>query len=365
MSIPYLVKDSGSGMAVTILLIAFLASAALHIMVADMLILAGKNEQIPSLLNRYISSVGGSDLGRGRGYIKKALSIILFLMIVFFMVSVLSAYVQGGAQIIGSLFNLSELPSFIIIFVLCATPSFFGLRAIGLGEKYTVTLIIVVSLVLFIVSAFNIRNPLLISGGGILDGIRLYGMVMFCFGAVFSVPQVVAGLGLDKKRITLAIGGGLLINLGLMVIISMGVILFSKEITELAIIGWGSALGRPVELLASLFILCAMLTSFWSISLALSDTLKGRLKLGNGLSWLAATLPVLLIAALPTHGFSDLLQMASGIVAMITTIMLIPAYINALKSRREATILGNVGKNPVFIGVVAVLYLLMAVGAFV
>ena len=90
----------------------------------------------------------------------------------------------------------------------------------------------------------------------------------------------------------------------LILVITLMAILVSEEVTEMAIIGWGNAVGIWATVLGSGFVLLAVLTSYWSTSYALAVILKERLGWQYRTSWLAATLPTLVIAL---SGFTNFL----------------------------------------------------------
>ena len=56
-------------------------------------------------------------------------------------------------------------------------------------------------------------------------------------------------------------------------------------------IGWSKGIGSWAEMVGSLFTILAMLTTYWSISLALADIVEEQLKLSRRLCWVIATLP--------------------------------------------------------------------------
>lgn len=104
---------------------------------------------------------------------------------------------------------------------------------------------------------------------------------MFSLSALFSVPQAVEGLSHSdsgKEKIGGSIALGLMINLLITIAISVCAIIASDEVTEVAIIGWSESLGIYVKIFASLFVAFAMVTSYWAISLALSDIVKEQME---------------------------------------------------------------------------------------
>jgi amino acid permease len=138
-------------------------------------------------------------------------------------------------------------------------------------------------------------------------------------------------------------------------------------VTEVAIIGWGSAVGPWALILGSVFAFLGLLTSYWSIAYALAVVIVERLNWGYRLSWLVATLPAFVMAIVGLAGFLEYMRYAGGAMAVLMALLIPPALL--ISRREKANImpefsLGNWG-NIVMCVVVFIAYLLMAVGSVV
>ena len=183
--------------------------------------------------------------------------------------------------------------------------------------------------------------------------------------AIFSVPQITQGLSWNKKLIPKAITLGVVINALVtlsIVVLTLGV---STSVDEVAVISLGKALGGWASIVGSVFVLFAMLTSYWSVSFALAVVVKERVKTSQRKSWLTATLPSFVLVLLSTQGFLDYMTMASGAIALLVAFMVVP-LLNS--SRRNGAVtdpewhLGVFGSR-VFQLIVIVGFIAMAVGA--
>lgn len=139
----------------------------------------------------------------------------------------------------------------------------------------------------------------------------------------------------------------------------------STEVDEVAIITLGRALGPWASITGSVFIIFAMLTSYWAVSYALATVIEERLKTAPRPSWLIATLPSFALVIMLSRGFLDFMEMASGTIALLVALMVIPLF-NA--ARREGRVkkpefqLTNLGTVTFQLMVVAG-YLAMAIGS--
>ena len=183
---------------------------------------------------------------------------------------------------------------------------------------------------------------------------------MFAFSAFFSVPQATAGLGGDGAKIKKAVFLGILNNFVLILVITVCALLASTEVTEVAMIGWSRGIGSWAELVGSEFTVLAMLTTYWSISLALADIVAEQLHWGREPCWLVATAPSLAMTFLGLGGFLEFMRLAGGLIAILIALLVVPAY---RRCRAEAgpSLLGRWGGGAVQAAIVLA-YLLMAVG---
>jgi len=180
--------------------------------------------------------------------------------------------------------------------------------------------------------------------------------------AFFSVPQAVEGLNKDKKKIKKAVFLGLGVNFMLILVISFCALWASARITEVAMVGWSEGIGLWAQLVGSIFTLLAMLTTYWSLSLALAGMIEEMTKLDSRLCWLIATLPSMILVLFELGDFMELLRTAGGLIAIVVAVMVVPSYRNA---RREVPG-GILEKSGTCLEILIILaYLLMAVGSVV
>lgn len=349
MAMPYLAAQNGAVIALIILLASFAASYVLHIMIAELSIKSGNSAQIIELFSKY----------HFQGKHKKLMTGIFFVVMALVLFTNLAAYISGAAEIICEMLGLSMVLSRLLFYIIAASVVFFGLKVVGVSEKLAVGAIFAVIGVLAVFSLFNVRNTLPMAVGTINQGLAYFGMVMFAFSAFFSVPQAVKGLDGDISKVKKAVFLGLLNNLILMVVICFCAIVSSTEITELAMIGWSRGIGAWAEIAGSVFTILAMLTTYWSISLALADIVDEQLHLDRRICWLIATVPSLVLTFLGLGGFMEFMRLAGGLIAIMIAIGVVPAYRKCRKEPGEV-LLKNGGNAMQMIIMLA--YVLMAVG---
>ena len=353
LSMPYMAARNGLILSTLILILSLLTSYVLHLMIAEIALKEGNGGQIISCLNRFLF----------RGKAKQVLTAIFFVLMAVILVTNLAAYISGAEEIIVGLLPIPSIAAKLLFYVVAASVVLFGLKAVGVSEKIAVTVIFALIAALAAASLLNVRNPLSLSAGSLNDALAYYGLAMFAMSAFFSVPQAVEGLDGDTKKIRKAVFLGLLNNFILILVISVCSLLSSTEITELAMVGWSAGIGLWAQLIGGLFTVLAMLTTYWSLSLALGGIVDDMLHTGTKISWILATLPSLILVLFNVAGFLDLMRTAGGLIAIIIAVMVVPAYHNARRDVPENNLLRRSGL-PLEI-VIVVAYILMAVGSVV
>lgn len=352
MSMPYLAARIGFINACIVLIIAFAASYVLHLMIADLSLKTENGGQIIACLNQFLF----------KGKLKKVLTFSFFGLMLAILFTNLTGYITGAEEILVSLLPISPVAAKLLFYVLAAAVVIFGLKAVGVSEKISIAVIFALIGVLAIASFFRPAHEVPLFTFDVNGVMAYFGMAMFSLSAFFSVPQAVEGLNGDKKKIKKAVFLGFLNNFILIIVINFCALLASSEVTEVAMTGWSAGIGLWAQIVGGIFTLLAMLTTYWSLSLALSDIVRETVKLNEKLSWLIATLPSLVLALVNLGGFMGIMRTAGGLISIIIAVMVVPAFINSKKSGGESILSHN---GPIVCGLMILAYILMGVGSIV
>ncbi|MCI8468890.1 MAG: hypothetical protein HFJ75_05315 [Eggerthellaceae bacterium] len=352
MTLPFLVDRAGLIPGLAIVAVAFFFSYVMHMMLAEITIGSGKGSQIISVFRTYLF----------RGPHGNAFVMALFVLTALVLITNLAAYVAGGAEVLEAA-GLPPLAAKLAFYAIAAAVVFFGLKVLGISEALSISMIIVIVAVLAGASLLSWRNPLPVDVVGQPNELlAFFGMAMFSFVAFFSVPQAVEGLGRDPQKVRRAILIGLGMNFLFIVVIVLCALGSSARITELGIIGWSEGIGLWAQVVGSLFTLLAMLTTYWSISLALSDILQEQTRWDRRLCWLIATLPSLLLVLLNLGSFLEIMRTAGGLIAILMAFMVVPAFRRCRKANGRVLLPDALAGTPVQ-AIVLAAFLLMAVGS--
>ena len=195
--------------------------------------------------------------------------------------------------------------------------------------------------------------------------LALYSMVVFATSANQAVIQVVKGLDGNPGKIRSCIFIGFGLSSIFVLIVTMTVLLGTKgEITkELAYMQLGESIGSWAVVLAGILSLFALLTTFWSNTLALRDVVHEQIGTGNRISWLIATIPCILFAVFGVNSFIILTRIMSGVVVLVS-VMLVLTYGKSRRKAGASPICGVIGTVP-FQVLMVISTIISAVGSLI
>jgi len=352
MAVPFLAARNSFVSVVLIILAAFFCNVLLHFMIAELSYNCGGLQMVKCF---------ETFLFRGRG--KTALTWAAFALFGFSVIINISGYIIGAAEAIVA---LVPMPLWLetIFFALAGGVVLFGLKAVGIFEKYTVLLIYGIVALLAVAVAFVPWAPLPAVTQSANAALALFGMGMFALAANQSVIQAVKGLGGEAKKIRLSIVLGIGLDAVLVLALTTATLLGSQgQVTELALLGLSRGVGSWAVWIGSLFTALALVTTFWSSTLNLRDIVHEQLHLGNKLCWLLAALPSFLIAVLGLGTFLSFTRIVSAI-SVIGGLLLIITYGISRRQANESPICGRWGSAP-FQWLIIAASVLAAVGSLI
>lgn len=352
LSVPYLASHNSFRETVFILIFAYLVALVLHLIIAEL-----------SYNNNGAQFVKCFDSELFAGKIKTVLTWTAFILLGVSVIVNVSAFLTGAAAVFAQWFGLPDFVGILIFYVLGAGVVFVGMKLVGICEKYAVIAMVIVMGVIFVATLMRGTEALPTDWRGFNNALALFGMISFSLSAVMSTPQVVKGLGGDKKRIRSSIALGLAVNASLIFLITLTTLLGTGgDVSEKgAFVDLARRFGGWVAVVGYVFTLLALATSFWANTLNLRDIVSEQTGWGRRLSWLIASLPCLVLAMLGLDSFVGFTRFAS-IIQVVTGIGIIVAYNFSRRRVGKSPICGVFGSLPFQILVVA-FTLLASVGA--
>ena len=335
-AVPYLATRNSILDVVWMVALAYIVNVILHLIIAEL-----------SYNNGGVQLVKSFEGELFHGAAKKVFSWAVFVVYGLAIMVGVSGNINGGAQIFTSWFGLPMWTAQLAYYVVAGCVVFMGMKAVGIAQKYAVILLIGIVAAMTVGTCIRPINALHTAEFHWNNLLALYSMVVFATSANQAVIQVVKGLDGNPRKIRKTIFIGFALSSVLVLIVTMTVLLGTRgAITkELAYLQLGESIGKWAVILAGIFSLLALLTTFWSNTLALRDVVHEQIHAGNRISWLIATVPCILFAIFGVSSFIILTRIMSGVVILVS-IMLVITY---GKSRRKAgvsPICGVIGTVP-------------------
>ena len=351
LSVPFLASRNNWHDIIWIAALAYCMNLLLHFMIAEL-----------SLNNNGAQFIKCFENELFVGKLKMACTWLAFGLLGFSVVVNVSGFITGAAAVFSAWFHLPSVVGMLLFYVLAASVVYIGMKLVGICEKIAVISMFGVIGILFVATMLSETTELPTKFYSNNNMLALYSMIAFSLSAVMSVPQVVKGLEGDEKGIRRAIAAGTGLNMGLILLITFMTLLGCSNVTENgALVDLSGHLGGWVSIIGYVFSLLALATSFWANTLNLRDIVNEQTKWGEKISWLAATLPCLVIALVGVQSFVGFTRMAS-VVQVLTGVGVIVAYNRSRERTGTSLICGRLGSLPFQILAVAA-SLVASVGA--
>lgn len=259
-------RNAGWPVLLTWLVVAGLFSIVSMLYVAEATLRTAKPLQLSGLAEKYVGKIG---------------SWLIFFSVGATSFCSLIAYTSGCGKILSEFFGISvELAS--VIFALGATSVvWLGLKATGVAEKYLSSGMTAMLILLVGASVFSARVPLAdILYAHWTYAVPVFNIAVFCYAVQYIVPEISRGFTHEPQKLVPSILAGAGISFVILALVPLAVFLMLPvdEITEVASLSWGRALGSPIFFfVVNIFAFCAMLTSFWAISESFLTNMIDRL----------------------------------------------------------------------------------------
>ena len=335
-AVPYLATRNSMLDVVWMVGLAYIINVILHLIIAELSYNNGGAQLVKSFEGELF-----------HGTMKKVFSWFVFVVYGLAIMVGVSGNINGGAQIFVNWFDLPLPAAQVLYYLLAGSVVFMGMKAVGIAQKYAVVLLMGIVAVMTIATLLRPLNALYAAPFHLNNLLALYSMIVFATSANQAVIQVVKGLAGNAKKIRAAIFIGFGLSSLFVLVVTMSVLLGTKtDINkELAYMQLGESLGSWAVILAGIFSLFALLTTFWSNTLALRDVVHEQIGIGNRLSWLWATIPCVLFAVFGVSSFIVLTRVMSGVVVLVS-IMLVLTYGKSRRKAGTSPICGMIGTVP-------------------
>ena len=235
--------------------------------VAESALRTKKPLQLPGLAEKYVGKVG---------------SVLIFISVCANSIGCMVAYTTGSGNILCTLLGLPNWAGSLLFTVPCVLVVWFGLKATGLWEKFMSTGMVVLLGIIVIASFLSGKAD--VSRAVYANwtyAVPLLSSAIFCYIAQYAVPELARGMRHTPKKLPVAIILGMFITGVLLAVVPLAVLSLTgaEEVTQVATLAWGQALGAWALYTANIFALCAMMTSYWAVGGSMLTNIVDMFKL--------------------------------------------------------------------------------------
>lgn len=235
--------------------------------VAESALRTKKPLQLPGLAEKYVGKVG---------------SVLIFISVCANSIGCMVAYTTGSGNILCTLLGLPNWAGSLLFTVPCVLVVWFGLKATGLWEKFMSTGMVVLLGIIVIASFLSGKAD--VSRAVYANwtyAVPLLSSAIFCYIAQYALPELARGMRHTPKKLPVAIILGMFITGVLLAVVPLAVLSLTgaEEVTQVATLAWGQALGTWALYTANIFALCAMMTSYWAVGGSMLTNIVDMFKL--------------------------------------------------------------------------------------
>ncbi|MGI5853486.1 MAG: aromatic amino acid transport family protein [Bacillota bacterium] len=321
LSLPYAARTGGFPAVIITAVLCTFFSMISHLFITEAMLRTPEVTQLTGLFRNYLFKGKA-----GRYYLG-----FLFAITIGVAIPALTAYILGGAEALQAVTGWQRSTCLACFFIPGIAVVWLGL---GIAGKLQKIVSLAMGGIIIGLTVFSILRPdfepsrlTVLYAPGIWP---LLSVGIFTCMSQTSVPEIVRGLAHKPALIPKAIRTALLINLAFVIVIPISIfgLLNTQDISQVATVSWGKALGPVGFLVANVFAFFALITSFWGTAAAILTNIVDMFhfpsdwQIGSRLIAFAITvLPSIILIAFNLVGFVELIQIAGSIGGVLLALL--------------------------------------------
>jgi tyrosine-specific transport protein len=286
LGIPYVVYQAGFWTGMLMIISLGIAIMMLNLYLGEIALRTQKKHELAGYAEKYLGPWGKR---------------FMFLSMIIGSYGALTAYIIGVGATARAILGGNEIIYSVVFFIALSIIVYLGLKAVGKTELYLQSILLLVVLSIIAYGVFLI-NPKNLMGFDITNIFIPYGTIFFALLGTAAIPEVREVLRREPKLMRRAILTGSIIPVVLYALFALAVVgtvgssfdfLAANE--RIATVALGEVLGEWVNILANIFAVLTMATSFLTIGLALRWMYQYDYGIRKHTAWaLTVFLPIIL-----------------------------------------------------------------------
>ncbi|MCX6786005.1 MAG: hypothetical protein NTZ18_04105 [Candidatus Komeilibacteria bacterium] len=319
LGLPYAIYQAGFLTGMILLVVLFLAVLLVNLQFGEIVLSTAATHQLTGYAEKYLGK-------RGKYF--------MFIVAIIGFYGALLIYIIGEGQALAALTGGNAVVYSLLFFLFTSLLVYLGLTVISEVEFLltSLVLLVVAAIALFSWPHLNWNNFAQLNLSKIL---LPYGVIFFSFGGLSAIPQMKQVLRGREQQLKKNIIIGTSIPLVIYLLFAFVVIGVSGiKVTEVATVGLGAILGRPLLIFGNLFAIFTMATGFLTLGLALKSTYQFDFKFKPHLSWLLTMIVPLVLFLAGLHDFIKVMGTVGAVAGGLQGLMVCLIYLK-LKKHRE------------------------------
>ncbi len=323
LGIPYVVAQSGVLIGLLHIIIIGAAVMLVNLLLGEVVLRTKGNHQLTGYAEKYLGKAG-----------KRLMAVTMAAGIY----GALLAYIIGTGISLNSMLPwLPPLAGSLIFFAVASAIVYFGLEAVEKSELLLafLTLAVITAIIAGAIASdkFSAAN---FTGMNLKNAFVPYGVVLFAFLGAVAIPEMKEELGRNRKLLRKAIVIGGLIPIVLYALFAVAVVGISGASTsQVATTNLGARLGQLTAVLANLFAVLAMSTSFIALGLALKEMYVYDYRIHKRAAWLLTCAAPLGAFLFGINSFVAVLGIAGAVAGGTEGILLVRMHSKARRRKAE------------------------------
>lgn len=311
LGIPYVVNKVGFVPGMIILAILTYAMTVRHLMVGEIVLRTRRNHQMVGYFDKYFGK-----------WAKYAMTVAFVVGLYGSML----AYIIGSGSVLAAVFGGSDI-WYSMGFVLAASVFIYiGLNIVKRSEFVLTLTIFAIIAVIIVLAGDRLHVPDL-EYSDWSQAYLPYGVILFALAGSVAIPEIRRELRRNEILMKRALIWGTIIPAVIYFIFTFFALgVDGDQVTEIATVGLGNTLGRPMVVLGNLFAFFAMSTSMLTVGLAIRDMYMFDYRLKRMTAWVFTMFPPVLFLFIAHAGFTRVLNWVGGVLGGIISIATIVMF---------------------------------------
>ncbi|MFA6304809.1 MAG: aromatic amino acid transport family protein [Patescibacteria group bacterium] len=341
LGIPYAIYQTGFLSGVILMVVVALAVLLVNLQFGEIILSTPSSHQLTGYAEKYLGKIG---------------KYVTFIPVLLGFYGALLVYLIGEGQVLAALAGGNPMVYSLIFFVFGSSLLYLGLNVIKEIELILTSLLI---LVIFLIAWLSFGN-LHLANLQTFDLSKIlfpYGVIFFSMGGLSAMPALRQVLKGREKEVKKSIIIGTLIPLAVYILftfIALGV--SGVHITEVATVGLGKILGRPMLVFGNLFAFFAMATGFLTLGFALKSTFQLDFNFSAKKSWLLTVSLPLVLLIFGITSFTKVMSVAGSLAGGIEGIIIGIIFLK-LRSQAKRVPEYQLSKNPLIVVLLSLLFI--------